>query len=106
MTPEQKSIVEAAREEARKMREAITACEGREDARVTLTMEQFTKLADMIDDLSHAVDYWPEETLDDPRYWVPLGHFQRVQAEVTRWQGECGRLAQDQRLHDLLRFES
>lgn len=99
-----KIIVEQARVEVLRMREALAASEGRADARITLSMDQFGRLAEMLDRLAQAVDFWPDDELDDPRYWVPLGHFQRVQAAANHWESECGRLSEERVMQDLLRF--
>ncbi len=95
-------VVEAGRTEALSMRGAIA---GRApDAEVRLTVAHFAHLADLLDALaSKAASRW-DDTMDDPRYFVPLDHFRRVKQEAARVEGEYAELQQRYALDELLKF--
>lgn len=100
---EHRIIVEAARGEAQRMRGAVATDCG-ENARVAIAVSQFAKLADLLDHLADAIDFPAEEGLNDPRYWVPLGHFQKVRAEATQWRAKHDQLLDAHGCDDPLRF--
>lgn len=95
------NLIAVARAEVSRMRKAV---DGADDTRtVKLSVKEFTRLADLLgtvtDTLACRMD-----TLDDPRYWVPLDHFKKVRSEAEQFKDECGKLKDQQSINDVLRF--
>lgn len=79
------AIVAAAQEEVRRM--TASARNQAEDATVTMSVRQFRRLADLMVQLSAACLDAPTTDgageLGNPRYWVPLEHFNRLKARIS-----------------------
>lgn len=92
-------IVKQARIEAERMKTSVSGVDG--SKQVSMTVEKFAALADMIASLAEPADAeiantWAADTLNDSRHWVPLPHFQRVKAEADHWHAEYNRIKEQQ----------
>lgn len=73
--------IEQARAEAKRMR--AVAARGAPDAAVKMSVEQFAKLADLIDMVVDVAEDRFDAPIDGIRFWIPLPVFE---AERARWQ--------------------
>lgn len=92
-------LMDMVRAEIERMRGAIAHADPQSEVR--MRAGQFGQLADFMEVLIDRVSAMPEATaqddededgMGDPRYWVPLDHFQRIKADADHWRAEHGRL--------------
>ncbi len=85
-----KGTVETARAEVIRMRAAVVG--GDAAAKVSMTLDQFATLANLIEALSDLADRPDPAGFGEARYWVPLDRFVKLRESARSLDRQCSAL--------------